>query len=77
MPFNGPFFVHLLGRKHTRDSEPEDNKSRHILRQVSIRYKRLGRKRSGGQIKGLTTRFWLFETILFPLNGSSTFHGAM
>jgi len=36
MLFSGPFFAHLLGRKHTRDSEPEHNKSRHILRQVSL-----------------------------------------
>ena len=40
-------------------------------------YNRLGGKRSGGQIKGLTTSFWLSETFLFPLNGSTTFPVAM
>ena len=40
-------------------------------------YNRLGGKRSGDQIEGLTTSFWLFETFLFPLNGSSTFPRAM
>ena len=36
MLFSRRFFAHLLGRKHTRDSEPEHNRSRHILRQVSL-----------------------------------------